>query len=122
MRTTLKSVNEALAGLGAQTRLMKGDGYFYFDSGEAENWLDKTISTPTLSSRTVDEWVQDICHHNYNGAPTDGSAWESGQDGRVARGGAWAWFDHPSLFRAASHVCGVGAGPMVGFRVARDDR
>jgi formylglycine-generating enzyme required for sulfatase activity len=70
----------------------------------------------------VDEWVQDICHHNYNGAPTDGSAWESGQDGRVARGGAWAWFDHPSLFRAASHVCGVGAGPMVGFRVARDDR
>ena len=58
MRTTLKSVNEALAGLGAQARLMKGDGYFYFDSGEAENWLDKTISTPTLSSGTVDEWVQ----------------------------------------------------------------
>ena len=57
MRTTLKSVNEALAGWGTQTRLMKGDGYFYFDSGEAENWLDKTISTPTLSSRTVDEWV-----------------------------------------------------------------
>jgi hypothetical protein len=55
MRTTLKSVNEALAGLGAQARLMKGDGYFYFDSGEAESWLDKTISTPTLSSRTVDE-------------------------------------------------------------------
>jgi hypothetical protein len=59
MRTTLKSVNEALAGLGAQARLMKGDGYFYFDSGEAENWLDKTISTRTLSSRTVDEWVQE---------------------------------------------------------------
>ena len=59
MRTTLKSVNEALAGLGAQARLMKGDGYFYFDSGEAENWLDKTVSTPTLSSRTVDEWVRD---------------------------------------------------------------
>ena len=59
MRTTLKSVNEALAGQGTQARLMKGDGYFYFDSGEAENWLDKTISTPTLSSRTVDEWVQD---------------------------------------------------------------
>ena len=40
--------------MGAQTRLMKGDGYFYFGSREAENWLDKTISTPTLC-RTVDE-------------------------------------------------------------------
>src|SRR5215469_5010817 len=59
MRTTLRSVNAALAGLGAQARLMKGVGYFYFDSGEAENWLDKTISTPTLSSRTIDEWVQE---------------------------------------------------------------
>jgi hypothetical protein len=38
---------------------MKGAGYFYFDSGEAENWLDKTVSAPTLSSRTVDEWVQE---------------------------------------------------------------
>jgi hypothetical protein len=57
MRITLKSVNEALAGLGTRARLVKGDGYFYFDSGEAETWLDKTVSAPTLSSRTVDEWV-----------------------------------------------------------------
>lgn len=36
------------------------------------------------------EWCEDRYHENYNGAPTDGSAWESGggQD-RVIRGGSW---------------------------------
>ena len=36
------------------------------------------------------EWVQDRWHYDYNGAPTDGSAWESGSfDSRVTRGGGW---------------------------------
>jgi formylglycine-generating enzyme required for sulfatase activity len=36
------------------------------------------------------EWVQDCGHDSYNGAPTDGSAWESGDGAnRVARGGSW---------------------------------
>jgi hypothetical protein len=44
----------------------------------------------------VYEWVQDERHSNYDGAPTDGSAWESGYYGanRVLRGGSWnrgAW-------------------------------
>ncbi len=36
------------------------------------------------------EWVQDGYHYNYEGAPSDGSAWESpaGSD-RVGRGGSW---------------------------------
>jgi len=33
------------------------------------------------------EWVQDRYHKNYDGAPTDGSAWESGGSLRVGRGG-----------------------------------
>ena len=42
------------------------------------------------------EWVQDRWHGNYDGAPTDGSAWEScdSADDRVLRGGSWrtaAW-------------------------------
>jgi hypothetical protein len=59
MRTILKAINDALTGLGTDARLVKGDGYFYFDSGEAANWLDKTVSVPTLSSRTVEEWMQE---------------------------------------------------------------
>jgi formylglycine-generating enzyme required for sulfatase activity len=37
------------------------------------------------------EWVEDSWHENYDGAPTDGSAWLLGGDPnyRVARGGSW---------------------------------
>jgi hypothetical protein len=60
MRVTLKPINDALAGLGENARLIKGEGYFYFDLGEAANWLDKTVSTPTLSSRTLEEWIEEF--------------------------------------------------------------
>jgi formylglycine-generating enzyme required for sulfatase activity len=37
------------------------------------------------------EWVQDEYHDSYDGAPTDGSAWEVGDGAyRVARGGGWS--------------------------------
>jgi formylglycine-generating enzyme required for sulfatase activity len=38
------------------------------------------------------EWCQDRYHNNYNGAPADGSGWESGgdADARVLRGCSWA--------------------------------
>ncbi len=37
------------------------------------------------------EWCQDVWHDNYNGAPTDGSAWETrgNSDRRLLRGGCW---------------------------------
>jgi formylglycine-generating enzyme required for sulfatase activity len=37
------------------------------------------------------EWCEDIYHHDYKGAPTDGSAWSSGEDSRyrLLRGGSW---------------------------------
>ena len=60
MRVTLRAINDALAGLGENARLVKGDGYFYFDVGEAANWLDKTVSTATLSSRTLEEWLEEF--------------------------------------------------------------
>lgn len=41
-------------------------------------------------SGNVDEWVQDCWNESYDGAPSDGSAWESGYCGqRVLRGGSW---------------------------------
>jgi len=68
------------------------------------------------------EWVQDVWHPSYSGAPADGSAWMSGGDGelRVLRGGAW--FDKPasvgSSYRSwnTSVVHYHGAG----LRVARN--
>ena len=37
------------------------------------------------------EWVEDCWHESYEGAPSDGSAWTSGDcSRRVLRGGSWA--------------------------------
>ncbi|WP_282560904.1 formylglycine-generating enzyme family protein [Trichothermofontia sichuanensis] len=37
------------------------------------------------------EWCEDVWHENYQGAPTDGSAWVTGGDtsSRAVRGGSW---------------------------------
>lgn len=47
------------------------------------------------------EWCADWYHDNYNGAPSDGSAWLSGgtQQYRVLRGGSW--YDYPLYLRSA---------------------
>ncbi|HIK11509.1 MAG TPA: formylglycine-generating enzyme family protein [Oscillatoriaceae cyanobacterium M33_DOE_052] len=46
------------------------------------------------------EWCQDVWHENYNNAPTDGSAWETGGESnrRVLRGGSW--YRHPRYCRS----------------------
>ena len=66
------------------------------------------------------EWVQDCWNDSYQGAPTDGSAWTSGNcERRVLRGGSW--FDLPENLRAASRR-GSTTGVRYyyyGFRVAR---
>ena len=51
----------------------------------------------------VYEWVQDAWHDSYEGAPCDGSAWESGVgDSRVLRGGSWLF--HRDDARCASRI------------------
>jgi formylglycine-generating enzyme required for sulfatase activity len=65
------------------------------------------------------EWVQDSMHYSYNGAPTDGSAWESGDGAyRVIRGG---WSNDARDCRSAvrlfvhrNHVY------FLGFRLLRE--
>jgi formylglycine-generating enzyme required for sulfatase activity len=67
------------------------------------------------------EWVQDSWHSNYNDAPTDGSAWESG-DGtfRVIRGGGWRSFARNC--RSALRFHGVPRFRFsdLGFRLLRE--
>jgi formylglycine-generating enzyme required for sulfatase activity len=69
----------------------------------------------------VFEWVQDKGHSDYNGAPTDGSAWESG-DGyyRIIRGSMY--LDGPKGLRSAyrSKIPNGDAPNNVGFRLVRD--
>jgi formylglycine-generating enzyme required for sulfatase activity len=47
------------------------------------------------------EWVEDCYHENYNQAPTDGSAWTTGDCSRRAvRGGSW--YNRPEYLRSAT--------------------
>jgi eukaryotic-like serine/threonine-protein kinase len=50
------------------------------------------------------EWCADPWHGNYIGAPTDGSAWQTGGDAnlRILRGGAWS--NLPLVLRSACRL------------------
>ncbi len=70
----------------------------------------------------VFEWVEDCWHENYEGAPTDGSAWTRGDDcgKRVKRGGTWLAL-LPGV-RSAGRDWGSAAARsyISGFRLAQD--
>ena len=68
------------------------------------------------------EWVADCYHKDYEGAPTDGSAWTTGCDGdrAVVRGGSWV--NSPRNLRSANRY---GGSPSIrvhsgGFRLVQD--
>jgi formylglycine-generating enzyme required for sulfatase activity len=66
------------------------------------------------------QWVEDCYHPSYKEAPTDGSAWTSGDCAlRVVRGGSWDSF--PGNVRSASRDGNTAVYRLttVGFRVAR---
>lgn len=66
----------------------------------------------------VSEWCQDTWHDNYQGAPTNGTAWvKEGQARRVLRGGSMS--SNPKLCRSASRTYNMSGFLTydVGFRV-----
>jgi formylglycine-generating enzyme required for sulfatase activity len=67
------------------------------------------------------QWVEDCVHENYEGAPSDGSAWLEGGDckNRIVRGGSWN--NTPVNLRTPNRV-GTSRGfrdNLLGFRIAR---
>ena len=71
------------------------------------------------------DWTQDCWHPSYVDAPSDGSAWMSGDCAKhVIRGGAWN--NVPIFVRSASRNGAADSGgeydysSLAGFRVARD--
>lgn len=73
------------------------------------------------TSGNVWEWTQDCWNENYNGAPVDGSAWQSGNCGQhVLRGGSW--FIMADWLRSAfryTYATGDRHG-WLGFRLVRN--
>ncbi len=68
----------------------------------------------------VAQWVSDCWHESYDGAPSDGSSWDTADcSEHVLRGGSW--MDDAGRLRAASrgHYGGDLRYPAHGFRIAR---
>ena len=71
-------------------------------------------------SGNVKEWTEDCWNKNYEGAPSDGSAWESGDCRyRMVRGGSWV---NPPVDLRSGHSSAEPSGGRdntIGLRVAR---
>ena len=67
------------------------------------------------------EWVQDWYHGSYDGAPENGSAWESPAGShRILRGGSWPNVAGFARTSPRHYVPPNTSGNSVGFRPARD--
>jgi len=72
------------------------------------------------------EWVEDCWHNNYDGAPSEGSAWLEADGGdcgrRVIRGGSWSIT--PEILRTSLRIwiSTVSRVNTLGFRLAQDIR
>jgi formylglycine-generating enzyme required for sulfatase activity len=117
-------------GSSISTRQANYNGHYTYGGGGAEGESrQRTVAVDSFQPNpwslyqvhgNVWEWTEDCYHENYNGAPTEGSAWTAGDcSRRVVRGGAWNL--DPWYLRAANR----GREPAdywssrIGFRVGR---
>ena len=100
-----------------------------YDGRSAGEYRKRTVPVGSFPSNgfglhdvhgNVWEWVQDCWNGNYQEAPSDGGAWESGDCSyRVLRGGSWN--NSPRYLHSANRI-GINTGfrdSLCGFRVAR---
>ena len=108
--------------------LVNYDGNYPYDSAQSGLYRQQTTDVGSFPPNpfglydmhgNVWEWCSDRWHDNYNGAPTDGSSWETGTDDRrVLRGGSWlnvAFLCHSAL---RSRVSAGLRSSFFDFRVA----
>jgi formylglycine-generating enzyme required for sulfatase activity len=126
---------EYAARAGSKTRYFFGDDeaelgqYAWYEGNSGEH--TQPIAPPVGKKKpnafglydmhgNVWQWVEDCYHESYEGAPSDGSAWATGDcRRRVLRGGAW--INAPGALRAATRFRFEPAfrGIDIGFRLGR---
>ncbi len=110
------------------TDLANYNGNYTYGNGAKGKYLKQTADVGSYPPNgfglyemhgNVWEWCADYWHKNYNGAPTDGSAWVTGGESnwRIFRGGSWG--NDPQLCRSAARdwLNPGNRSPIVGFRV-----
>ena len=79
-------------------KVVNYDGNYPYGNAPKGEYRQRTIAVDSLYPNpwglyhihgNVWEWVEDGWHDNYNGAPTDGTAWVSSDGKRGLRGGSW---------------------------------
>lgn len=95
---------EYAARAGTKSKYSFGDdqsslgvyAWFYENSGKKTHEVGQKKPNPWGlfdMHGNVREWIQDIYHGSYDGAPTDGSVWGGVDSWRVVRGGSWFSYD-----------------------------
>ena len=109
------------------SELANYDGRFIYDNEPSGEDRQKTTPVGSFSANAfglydmhgnVWEWCEDDWHGDYQGAPTDGSAWLSGTSNyKVVRGGSW--YGLPRFCRSAFRDLNTRADRyyFLGFRV-----
>lgn len=118
-------------GDSISTELANYDGNFTWNGGARGEYRRGTTPVTQFPPNpwglhdmhgNVWEWVQDVMHDSYDGAPLDGSAWEEGGERarRILRGGSWLY--NPRYLRSAlrNGFSAVMSNDIVGFRVVRE--
>ena len=107
------------------------DGNYPYGRAPKGEYRQRTIAVNSLYPNpwglyhihgNVWEWVEDGWHDNYNGAPTDGTAWLSSDELRLLRGGSWgdnAWNTRSALRGGSRRDIGLD---FCGFRLVFSGR
>ena len=117
---------EYAARAGSRTKFPWGDA---FSSSKANSGGKETGTVGSYGANAfglfdmignVWEWTEDCVHDDYNGAPSNGSAWTTGYClGRVLRGGSWYANPYGGLRSADRNWNSTtGRRKYFGFRVA----
>jgi formylglycine-generating enzyme required for sulfatase activity/class 3 adenylate cyclase len=117
---------------GTQTRYWWGD-QFQPGMANCKNCIDGAAASQPMTVGSlkpnpfglydmgggVDQWVEDCWNKNYQGAPSDGSAWLSGDcSARVIRSGSWRNDARSTRPASRDRYDAVVRYPTHGFRVA----
>ena len=116
-------------GSSIMTNQANYDGRYTYGGSRTGSFPHRTVPVDSFEANpwglhqlhgNVYEWTGDCWNDSYEGAPTDGSAWTTGEcSNRVTRGGSW---DRPPRELRAAYRRGFVAdyrGNYLGFRLAR---